>query len=131
MAQIIYGGITPGFNITATPAQVTTAGPATVPAASIVNAIYSRDCGASGRTDTFDSTANIIAALPGAVTGTSFDFVVLNSGAANTLTLAAADGSTTFTGTKTVAHGKAKILKGYVTGATTITIQSCDISSTY
>lgn len=130
MAQIIYYGINPQFHNTTAPAQVTTAGAGTIPAASIVNAIYSRDCNGNDRTDTTAAAAAIIALIPGAVTGQGFDFVVLNSGASNILTVAGGS-SVTVTGTATVGALSAKIFRGYLTSATAVTLQSCDADSVY
>lgn len=70
-------------------ASVNTAGGATITAAQMIGGIYVRDCNGAGRTDTFDSGANLVAALPGAKVGDIIDLLVINgSDAAETLTLA-------------------------------------------
>lgn len=55
-----------------------TAGPLTIPAAKMVNAMLDRNGGTTTRTDTTDTAAHIIALLPGAIVGSTFEFVIRN-----------------------------------------------------
>jgi hypothetical protein len=76
-----------------TPASVATAGAATITAAQIMAGIYVRDCAGAGRTDTLDTAAALVAAIPGAAVGMVVSLLVINgSDAAETLTLAAGAG---------------------------------------
>jgi hypothetical protein len=93
-----------------------------IPNASLLNAVYNRDCNGGARTDTTDTAANILAAIrSGAVApvaGTCFIWYVRNiSGAANTLTIAGGTG-VTVTGTATVAQSNIRTFLGVVTNAT-------------
>lgn len=55
-----------------------TAGPLTIPAAKMVNALLDRNGGATNRADVTDTAAAIIALLPGAIVGSTFEFVIRN-----------------------------------------------------
>lgn len=69
--------------------SVNTAGAATIAAATMVGGIYVRDPNGAGRTDTFDSAANLVAALPGAAVGDILDLLIVNGAdAAEAITLA-------------------------------------------
>jgi len=69
--------------------SVNTAGAATIAAATMVGGIYVRDPNGAGRTDTFDSAANLVAALPGAAVGDIIDLLIVNGAdAAEAITLA-------------------------------------------
>jgi hypothetical protein len=77
----------------ATPTSDATAGNATISAAEIATGIYVRDCAGSGRTDTFDTAANIVAAFPGCKIGDIIRVLVINgSDGAETITLAEGSG---------------------------------------
>lgn len=87
--------LTPTRVLTAdgTPSSVATAGAATITAAQIMAGIYVRDCAGLGRTDTLDTAAALVAAIPGAAVGMVVSLLVINgSDAAETLTLAAGAG---------------------------------------
>lgn len=55
-----------------------TAGPYVVPAAQMVNGMLDRNGGTTNRIDTSDTAAAIIALLPGAIVGSTFEFVIRN-----------------------------------------------------
>lgn len=74
-------------------ASVATAGAGTITAAQMLGGVYVRDCAGAGRTDTFDTAAALVAALPGAAVGDIIELLIVNgSDAAETLTLAAGSG---------------------------------------
>lgn len=75
------------------PTSVATAGAGTITAAMLLTKIYVRDCAGAGRTDTFDTAAAIVAAVPNAKVGDVLQLLVINgSDAAETITLAAGTG---------------------------------------
>ncbi len=75
------------------PTSVATAGAGTITAAMILTETYVRDCAGASRTDTLDTAANIVAAVPGAKVGDVLELLVINgSDAAETITLAAGTG---------------------------------------
>ncbi len=100
-----------------------TAGPLTIAAAKMVDAILDRDGGATNRTDTTDTAANIIAAIPNATTGTAFYFYLRNisATAGQKITLAAGVGVTLSGSTEVYSGGQAFMI-GRVTGAATVTL---------
>lgn len=55
-----------------------TAGPLTIPAAKMVNAMLDRNGGTTTRTDTSATATQIIAQIPGAIVGSTFEFVLRN-----------------------------------------------------
>lgn len=55
-----------------------TAGPLTITAAKMVNAMLDRNGGTTTRTDTTATATQIIAAIPGAIVGSTFEFVLRN-----------------------------------------------------
>jgi hypothetical protein len=80
------------FNKSA-PASVATAGNATITAAQVLQGIYVRDCAGAGRTDTFDTAALLVSAVPNVRVGDVAKLHIVNgSDAAETLTLAAGTG---------------------------------------
>lgn len=97
-----------------------TAGPITIPAAKIVDAIFSRNGGTVDRTDTTDTAANIIAAIPGAVINSSFMFYLQNASTTpgQKITLAAGAGVTLFGVEQVYAGGRVTII-GRVTNVVT------------
>lgn len=84
-----------------------TAGPLVITAAKTVNAILSRDGGATNRADTTDTAAAMVALLPGAVVGATFRFFYKNAsvtdGQINTLSAGA---GVTITGNANVVAGR-------------------------
>jgi hypothetical protein len=83
-------------------------------AAALINGIVTFSGGTTAA-PTLDTAANIIAAIPNAQVGSSFDLIVqnLNSGAA-TFTAGPTNG-VTVTGTLTLATGTSQMFKGIVT----------------
>lgn len=75
------------------PTSINTAGAATLTAAQLLGGIIVRDPNGAGRTDTLDTAANIVAAIPNAAVGDIFDCLIINGAdAAETITLAAGAG---------------------------------------
>ena len=110
--------------------SVASASAATLAAANLLGGILVRSGGAA-LTDTTDTAANIIAALPNARVGQTFLLIVanLNSG---TLTLAGGTG-VTLSGTTTVATVAMRVYVGAITGLGTnaaVTLQGCFQMST-
>jgi hypothetical protein len=69
-----------------------------------------RDCNGGNRADTIPTAADLVADLPGAVAGMSFDFVLRNSSDnAETITVTAPDAAVTISGTATVAQSNSKL----------------------
>lgn len=60
------------------PSSSNNAGANTITAAILLSGIYVRDCNGAGRTDTFDTAANIVAALPGAAVGDIIRLLIVN-----------------------------------------------------
>lgn len=85
------------------PAEISTAGAGTYTAANLLTGCIVRDCAGAGRTDTLDTAANIVAAVPNAQVGDIIECIVTNaSDAAETITIAAGSGGA-FTSTQTAA----------------------------
>lgn len=97
-----------------------TAGPSTILAAKVVNAILSRDGGVANRADTTDTAAAILAAVPGAAIGTTFRFFYKNAsttdGQINTLS---GGSGVTITGNANVAAGR---VQEYIARFTNVTV---------
>lgn len=78
---------------TTTAASVSTAGNVTITAAQIVGGILVRDPNGAARSDTLDTAANIVAAVPGAAVGDTLSVLIVNGAdAAETITLGAGAG---------------------------------------
>lgn len=106
------------------PATITTAGAATYTAAQLLGGLILRDPNGAGRSDVTPTAALIIAAIDGAVIGSSFEFTIRNDAdAAETITVTAGT-DVTLSGTMTIAQSNAKRFKVVVTAATTVTIYS-------
>lgn len=74
-------------------ASVNTAGAATYTAAQLVGGVIVRDPNGAGRTDTLDTAANLVAAVPGATVGDIIDVLIVNGAdAAEAITLQAGAG---------------------------------------
>jgi hypothetical protein len=98
--------------------SITTAGNVTYTVAQVLGGKIARDCNGAARTDTLPTAAALVAAVPGAQVGTSFEFDIRNtSGAANTLTVAAGSGGTT-SGTMTVAQNNIRFFSLVFTNVT-------------
>lgn len=77
------------------PTIVTTAGVYTYTAAEFLSGLIMRDCAGANRTDVGPSAADLVAAMPGAVVGSSFRLIVRNnSGGAFAVTMDAGLGGT-------------------------------------
>lgn len=75
------------------PTSSNNAGANTITAAQLLTGIYVRDPNGAGRTDTFDTAANIVAAVTGAAVGDVIRLLIVNGAdAAETITLAAGSG---------------------------------------
>lgn len=76
-------------------ASINTAGAGTYTAANILTGTIVRDPAGGDRTDTLDTAANIVAAIPGATVGDIIDFKLVNGAdAAETITVDAGAGGT-------------------------------------
>ncbi len=76
-------------------ASINTAGNVTITAAQLLGGTIVRDPNGAGRSDTLDTAANIVAALPNAAVGDIFSCYLVNGAdAAETITIAAGAGGT-------------------------------------
>lgn len=110
------------------PTTITTAGVVTYTAAQLIGGLILRDTNGADRSDVSPTAAQIVAALPGATNGQSFQFDLVNTADANeSITLTAGTG-VTVAGTATVAQNDGKRWIVYVTdvtaGAEAVTIRS-------
>lgn len=106
-----------GYNTNAT------AGAYTIPAAQMVNAMLDRNGGSADRTDVTDTAAAIIALLPGAIQGSTFEFVLRNRSATvgQKITLTGGTGVTISGNISNFANGDVTYI-GIVTNVGTPTI---------
>ena len=96
----------PFFQLTAT--TVTTAGDVTYTAAQLKTGLILRDPNGGARADLFPTAANLLAAVPGAIAGTSFIVTIRNTAdAAETITMTTNTGLT-LSGTMTIAQNAQK-----------------------
>ena len=96
------------------PSAITTAGNAAYSAANLLTGIISRDPNGDDRADTLPTAAALVAAIPGAIVGTSFGFAVQNRSNAEsgeTITVTAPNGAVTVSGVATIALGKARLFR--------------------
>ena len=100
-----------------------TAGVMTFTAAQLIGGLIVRTAMGAARSDVTDSAANIVAAIPNYVVGTSFEFKILNQTATYTETLTAGSG-VTITGTATTATLCYHWYLAVITGASAVTIYS-------
>lgn len=104
-------------NIT-TVTTVTTAGAVTYTAAQLKGGLILRDPNGAGRSDVTPTAALLVAALPSAVVGTSFEFIIRNDAdAAETITITAGSGAT-LSGTMTIAQSNMKLFLAVLTNVT-------------
>lgn len=102
---VVTAPITRYFTVTTN----TTASDQTYTAAQMIAGMILRDPNGSARADTLDTAANIVAAIPGCVAGTGFEFVVRNTADANeTITVGPGSGGAAISGTATVAQNNSK-----------------------
>ena len=105
------------YGATFTPTTYSTAGAITFTAADLIGGLILRDPNGAGRADLTPTAAAIVAALPGAANGQSFQFDIVNTAdASETITLTASAG-VTVSGTATVAQNNGKRFIVYVTNA--------------
>lgn len=100
---------------------VTAADGTTLTAASMVGGYITRSGPAIMFTDTTATAADIIAAIPNALTGTCFELIIINM-VAFTCTIAAGTG-VTLAGTTTLAASSTRRYLGTVTSATTVELR--------
>lgn len=97
-----------------------TAGPLTIAAAKMVDALLDRNGGATNRSDTTDTAAHIVAAISGAVVGSFFMFTYRNiSATAGQLNTLLAGSGVTLSGNVVVAAGQSQQYLGRVTNVGT------------
>lgn len=102
----------------------TTAGAVTYTAAQIIGGLILRDPAGAGRADLFPTAANIIAGLPDAQVGDSFEFLIRNDAdAAETITMTTNTGLT-LSGTMTIAQNNAKRFLAVITSSSAVSIYS-------
>ena len=90
------------------PATVATAGAVTYTAAQMKTGFILRDPNGAGRSDLFPTAADMLAAVPGAVVGTTFRVTIRNTAdAAETITMTTNTGLT-LSGTMTIAQNAQK-----------------------
>lgn len=95
-----------------------TAGAVTYAAAEMFGGFISRDPTGASRADLSDTAANIVAAIPGVIVGSSFEFTIRNDAdAAEVITLTTNTGIT-LSGTMTIAQNNTKSFLAVVTNAT-------------
>jgi hypothetical protein len=107
---------------------INTAANVTYTAAQMVGGLILRDPNGSARSDVTDTAANIVAAIAGAVAGSSFEFTIRNTAdASETITVTAGTG-VTLSGTMTIAQNNSKRFLAVVTnvqsGTEAVTIYS-------
>jgi hypothetical protein len=103
---VINTSSVPFFQLTAT--TVSTAGAVTYTAAQLKTGMILRDPNGAARADLFPTAANLLAAVPGAIVGTSFIVTIRNTAdAAETITMTTNTGLT-LSGTMTIAQNEQK-----------------------
>lgn len=99
----------------AVPVLIATAGVATYTAAQILTGLVLRDPAGAGRSDVTPTAALIVAAIPNAVIGSVFEFVLKNEAdAAETITVTAGAG-VTLAGTMTIAQNNQRRFRVQIT----------------
>ena len=118
-----WGSVGGGVGFTTVTIEAT-AGAVTYTAAQLLGGLILRDPAGGNRSDVTPTAALLIAALPGAAAGTSFEFTIRNTAdAAETITITAGD-SVTLSGTMTIAQNNTKRFRLVVTSATAATLYS-------
>lgn len=104
--------------------NITTAGNETYTAAQLATGLITRDPNGGGRTDTTDTAANILAALPVlANDGDTFEVRLINTAdAAEVITLAAGSNVTISNVGQTLAQNESALLLFRRTSSTTVTL---------
>jgi len=106
-----------------------TASDQTYTAAQIIAGMILRDPNGGARSDTLPTAANIVAAIPGAVVGTGFEFTIRNTAdASETITVATPGAPVTLSGTMTIAQNNSKrflvLLTNVSSGTEAVTVYS-------
>lgn len=105
-----------GFMPTTNPSTLATAAALTLTPGQVLGGIILRDPAGLARTDTLPTAALLVAAIPGAMIGTSFMLLIRNDAdAAETITVAAGTGGT-ISGTATIAQSNSKLFLIRITG---------------
>lgn len=100
-----------------------TAGPATLTAAQMVQAIWDRNGGSANRSDTTPTALAIVAVIPGAIVGSSFRFIYRNASATpGQLDTLLAGVGVTLSGNVLIAAGQTQEYIGRVTSLTAVTL---------
>lgn len=111
-------GFTPQNLLKTTVTTDATADANTWTAAELIGGMMLRDPAGGARTDVTPTAAEIVAALPNCVVGSSFYFVIRNTAdAAETITLSGGT-NVTISGTATIAQNNSKLFLAVVTNAT-------------
>ena len=101
-----------------------TAGAVTYTAAALIGGLILRDPAGAARSDVSPAAADIFAAIPGAVAGSSFKFTIRNTAdAAEVITLTAGSG-VTLNGTMTIAQNYSRSFLAVVASSAAVTIYS-------
>lgn len=104
-----------------TVSTITTAGAATYTAAQMLGGLILRDPNGAGRSDVTPTAALLVAAIPGAIVGSSFHFTIRNDAdAAETITVTAGSGAT-LSGTMTIDQNN---IKSFLVVLTNVTASS-------
>jgi hypothetical protein len=124
---VILPTVGPIVNITTVTTDAT-AGVVTYTAAQLKGGLILRDPAGAGRSDVSPAASLVVAALPSAVVGTSFEFTIRNTAdAAETITMTAGAGAT-LSGTMTIAQNNSKrfllVLDNVTSGAEAYTLYS-------
>jgi hypothetical protein len=112
LAEVLLIGEVPGITAlakeTATVTTDATAGTRTYTAAELYGKLILRDPNGGARSDVLPTAATIVAAIPGCIVGSEFEFTLRNTAdAAETITLTAGSGDT-LSGTMTIAQNNSK-----------------------
>ena len=100
-----------------TPTVLTSGATVTLTAAQVLSGLISDTISAPSAA-TLPTPASIVTAIPGAKVGTSFDLVIRNSALSAIAITLTANGSSTISGTATIAQNNAKTFRAVVTGVT-------------
>jgi hypothetical protein len=105
-----------------------TAAAVTFTAAQILGGLILRDPAGAARADLLPAPADIVAAIPGCVVGSSFEFTIRNTADANETITLTANGDSTVSGTATIAQNNSKRFLAVVTnigsGTEAVTVYS-------
>lgn len=96
---------------------VTTVGAATLTAASLVGGLILRDPAGAARNDVFSTAALIVAAMPGGVAGSSFEFTIKNTADADELLTLTAGVGITLSGGMTIPYNHSRRFLAIATNA--------------